>query len=171
MKTSNHAKTRIKERCGLGKDSGDRLAAIALEKGLKRNEANGQLKRYMDKLYFTNPDAGNIRIYAEKVWIFSEDKLVTVFGISKGLKDQANTQIKRKSRKENLRNDCICSIGNLSRNVCRNIRKGYVRAKNQVRFSPKFNCANFFHLLFRLLNCESKKGIRKKSIQKSSLSS
>lgn len=66
MKTSNHAKTRIKERCGLGKDSGDRLAAIALEKGLKRNEANGQLKRYMDKLYFTNPDAGNIRIYAEK---------------------------------------------------------------------------------------------------------
>ena len=41
MKTSNHAKTRIKERCGLGKDSGDRLAAIALEKGLKRNEANG----------------------------------------------------------------------------------------------------------------------------------
>ena len=44
MKTSNHAKTRIKERCGLGKDSGDRLAAIALEKGLKRNEANGQLK-------------------------------------------------------------------------------------------------------------------------------
>ena len=73
----------------------------ALEKGLKRNEANGQLKRYMDKLYFTNPDAGNIRIYAEKVWIFSEDKLVTVFGISKGLKDQANTQIKRKSRKEN----------------------------------------------------------------------
>ena len=98
MKTSNHAKTRIKERCGLGKDSGDRLAAIALEKGLKRNEANGQLKRYMDKLYFTNPDAGNIRIYAEKVWIFSEDKLVTVFGISKGLKDQANTQIKRKSR-------------------------------------------------------------------------
>lgn len=101
MKTSNHAKTRIKERCGLGKDSGDRLAAIALEKGLKRNKANGQLKRYMDKLYFTNPDAGNIRIYAEKVWIFSEDKLVTVFGISKGLKDQANTQIKRKSRKEN----------------------------------------------------------------------
>ena len=98
MKTSNHAKTRIKERCGLGKNSGDRLAAIALEKGLKRNEANGQLKRYMDKLYFTNPDAGNIRIYAEKVWIFSEDKLVTVFGISKGLKDQANTQIKRKSR-------------------------------------------------------------------------
>lgn len=83
------------------KNSGDRLAAIALEKGLKRNEANGQLKRYMDKLYFTNPDAGNIRIYAEKVWIFSEDKLVTVFGISKGLKDQANTQIKRKSRKEN----------------------------------------------------------------------
>lgn len=77
------------------------VAAIALEKGLKRNEANGQLKRYMDKLYFTNPDAGNIRIYAEKVWIFSEDKLVTVFGIPQGLKDQANTQIKRKSIKEN----------------------------------------------------------------------
>lgn len=69
-----------------GKNSGDRLAAIALEKGLKRNEANGQLKRYMDKLYFTNPDAGNIRIYAEKVWIFSEDKLVTVLEFPKVLR-------------------------------------------------------------------------------------
>lgn len=65
MKTSNHAKTRIKERCGLGKNSGDRLAAIALEKGLKRNEANGQLKRYMDKLYFTNPDKTNWLLFLE----------------------------------------------------------------------------------------------------------
>ena len=95
MKTSNHAKTRIKERCGLGKDSGDRLAAIALEKGLKRNEANGQLKRYMDKLYFTNPDAGNIRIYAEKVWIFSEDKLVTVFGRIKPIRKSKENQERR----------------------------------------------------------------------------
>ena len=96
MKTSKHAKGRIKERCGLGKDSGDRLAAIALEKGLKRSEATGQLGRYMDKLFFTNPDAGNIRIYAEKVWVFSGDKLVTVLYIPQNLRDQANTQVKRK---------------------------------------------------------------------------
>ena len=101
MKTSKHAKGRIKERCGLGKDSGDRLTAIALEKGLKQSEATGQLKRYIDKLYFTNPNAGNIRIYAEKAWIFSGDKLVTVLYIPHNLRDQANTQIKRKTRGEN----------------------------------------------------------------------
>ena len=101
MYTSDHARDRIQERCGINKASCDRIAKIAFDNGLTHAEATGQLKAYITKTFCRNESANNIRIYAEKVWIFSEDKLVTVFGIPKGLKDQANTQIKRKSRKEN----------------------------------------------------------------------
>ena len=99
MKVTKHANKRIRERCGVGKKSCDRMAEIALAQGLSAKEANGQLKRYMDALYFYNKSADNIRIYGGKAWIFNKENLITVLNVPSNLINQANTQTERKKKK------------------------------------------------------------------------
>ena len=71
MYTSDHARDRIQERCGINKASCDRIAKIAFDNGLTHAEATGQLKAYITKIFNRNESANNIRIYAEKIWIFA----------------------------------------------------------------------------------------------------
>lgn len=76
MYTSDHARDRIQERCGINKASCDRIAKIAFDNGLTHAEATGQLKAYITKIFNRNESANNIRIYAEKIWIFANVELV-----------------------------------------------------------------------------------------------
>lgn len=101
MYTSDHARDRIQERCGINKASCDRIAKIAFDNGLTHAEATGQLKAYITKTFCRNESANNIRIYAEKFWIFANLELVTVFALPNNLKSQANKQLERK--KKNVR--------------------------------------------------------------------
>ena len=96
--TSDHARDRIQERCRINKASCDRIAKIAFENGLTHAEATGQLKAYITKVFNRNESANNIRIYAEKIWIFANLELVTVFPIPNNLKSQAIEQLKRKKK-------------------------------------------------------------------------
>lgn len=73
-----HANKRIRERVGIPKRAIDRYAANALQDGLTHSDCKGSLKRYVDSLYFRNPDANNIRIYNGSVYIFHDDILITV---------------------------------------------------------------------------------------------
>lgn len=98
MYTSDHARDRIQERYGINKASCDRIAKIAFENGLTHAEATGQLKAYITKVFNRNESANNIRIYAEKIWIFANLELVTVFPIPNNLKSQAIEQLKRKKK-------------------------------------------------------------------------
>ena len=83
MYTSDHARDRIQERCGINKASCDRIAKIAFDNGLTHAEATGQLKAYITKIFNRNESANNIRIYAEKIWIFANVELVN-FKLSPG---------------------------------------------------------------------------------------
>lgn len=94
MYTSDHARDRIQERCGINKASCDRIAKIAFDNGLTHAEATGQLKAYITKTFCRNESANNIRIYAEKVWIFANVELVNFklppgsFCIAQGKKEK-----------------------------------------------------------------------------------
>lgn len=79
MVISEHARSRLKERCGLPKKAIEKNVALAFEKGLTHSDARGPLKRYFDSLYFYNKAANNIRIYGQFVYIFTNEELVTVF--------------------------------------------------------------------------------------------
>jgi hypothetical protein len=95
MYTSDHARDRIQERCGINKASCDRIAKIAFDNGLTHAEATGQLKAYITKIFNRNESANNIRIYAEKIWIFANVELVNFklppgsFCIAQGKKRKA----------------------------------------------------------------------------------
>ena len=75
---TRHAKTRLKERCGSNKSSQEKIAATALEKGIKHSETAGSLRRYLDMLYLQERNANNIRVWGDKVYLFRVNRLITV---------------------------------------------------------------------------------------------
>lgn len=85
MIVTKHAKQRMKQRNGLSNKSADRMAAIAYEKGLKHGDLSGNLKKWVDKQYFYNRNANQIRLYGDKAYIFHNKKLITVIQIPHNL--------------------------------------------------------------------------------------
>lgn len=81
MIVTKHAKQRMMQRCGLNDKSSVRLAEIAYEKGLKHRDLTGNLKKWVDSLYFHNCKANQIRLYGDKAYIFQNKILITVIQI------------------------------------------------------------------------------------------
>lgn len=86
VKITEHAYERGKERLSLKHDSLDRLAETAYHTGLKHSETKGKLRKYIDKLWFTNQTANNIKIYGENIFIFSKNLLITVYQLPNDLR-------------------------------------------------------------------------------------
>ena len=75
---------------GVPKKAVGRLAQAALAGGIRRKDTTGSLRRYLDYVYHYNETADNIRVYAEKVWIFAGDTLITVLDLPSKYKGRAN---------------------------------------------------------------------------------
>ena len=89
MKTSVHGRKRIRKRIGIKKKAVDSMRDAAFNKGLTHAQAVGRLSRYFDKLFLEYETANNIRMYANYVWIFIGEKIITVFPIPNKLKHAA----------------------------------------------------------------------------------
>jgi hypothetical protein len=94
MEVSNHAKERMKERCGFNKKSCDRMAIKAFEEGLSHKQTKGRLNKWVTSLYFKNKSANNIRLYGDKAYIFCDKVLVTVIQIPIGLMKDLKKMVK-----------------------------------------------------------------------------
>ncbi len=73
-----HSRKRIKKRCGVNMRSAERLANIAFDKGLSREDIKGPFRGYLDYVYSYNRQANNIKVYGDKIYIFCGEYLVTV---------------------------------------------------------------------------------------------
>lgn len=82
MNVSNHAKERIKERCGFNKNATERMVNKAYEEGITHRQTKGRLNKWVTSLYFKNKSDNNIRLYGDKAYIFCGSVLVTVVQIS-----------------------------------------------------------------------------------------
>lgn len=79
---SRHAYKRIKQRLGLPRKAVNRLVHESWEKGIRHNQVIGSLRKYLDSLYFENEKPFHIRIYKEKVFLFSKDcVLITILNL------------------------------------------------------------------------------------------
>lgn len=83
--TTHHAQQRTKDRLGLSKSLADKKAQEALDHGIKHTDTTGNLHKYMTSLYFRNTAANNIRIYHRKVYIFSDNVLITILNLPQNL--------------------------------------------------------------------------------------
>lgn len=81
MGVSEHAKERLKERCGFNKKASERMAQKVFEEGILHSQTKGRLNKWVTSLYFRNKKANNIRLYGDKAYIFCDDILVTVIQI------------------------------------------------------------------------------------------
>lgn len=96
MKITKHAKDRMKQRCGLNEKSSERIARVAYENGLHHSDLTGNLKKWVDGLYFKDRSANQIRLFGDKAYIFHDTKLITVLQIPHNLVKEADKLRKRK---------------------------------------------------------------------------
>lgn len=83
---SDHADARVKERLGLPKSARLSAAQRAFDKGKHHADAKGKFKRYLDGCWLRYRSANNVRIYAEHIWFFSDNVLITVYDIPNNMR-------------------------------------------------------------------------------------
>lgn len=86
MNISNHARQRMKERCGFSRNAQDRMAEKAFNEGITHKQTKGRLHKWVTSLFFKNCNANNIRLYGDNAYIFCGETLVTVIPIPSNLK-------------------------------------------------------------------------------------
>lgn len=91
---TNHAKERVKERCGIKKSSAERYARLAFDRGKTREAFTGSIKKWLDKIYLPE-GGGNVYVFADKAFIFAEQQetafLITALRIPTKLAKHAKT--------------------------------------------------------------------------------
>lgn len=100
LHVTKHGTRRLKERLGAGKKTCKAVAKHALERGICHNETTGKLLSFMDYIYLAKQTANNQRIYAEKVFVFHNETLITVIPLPRKFVP-AVKKIKEKREKEN----------------------------------------------------------------------
>ena len=87
VKSTVHARERLKERNGIPKSAIGRIIERAYTSGLKREDTKGQLRAYLDEQYRKNGGFGDeLRVYGDYLYVFHENKLITVFTIPQKLR-------------------------------------------------------------------------------------
>lgn len=94
MVISNHARQRMKERCGFNKKSQDRMAQKAFCEGIPHKQTKGRLYKWVTSLFFKHCNANNIRLYGDNAYIFCGETLVTVIPIPNNLRKDFKEMIK-----------------------------------------------------------------------------
>jgi hypothetical protein len=98
---TRHAEHRTRERVGIPKKAVRRAAARAITRGVRREETEGGLRRYLDWLYWRgNGSVGNIILYGDKVYMFNVDTLVTVLTVPTAHAKQAARMMRKRRQNE-----------------------------------------------------------------------
>lgn len=93
---TKHGGERIGERCGLRRKAIQRLADTAFSRGARMHDFSGSFCRYLESIYLSQGNANNLRVYAEKIWLFADTTLITIWHLPNEYKAAAN----RAKRKE-----------------------------------------------------------------------
>ncbi len=86
---TDHAYERAKERLSMNRTSFLRLAEKAYQLGSGRNEAVGNLKKFIQMRFAIHMKANNIKLYGENVFFFSKNVLITVYEVPRNLRKAA----------------------------------------------------------------------------------
>ena len=94
LKVTKHAKLRLKQRCGIKKRGARQAVKRVLQNGIPHSQTTGRLNKWMTGLYFRSKGANNILLYGDKVYIFRNKVLITVFPIPDDLCQDMKNMIK-----------------------------------------------------------------------------
>ena len=101
LRVSRHGDKRARQRAGLPRKAVERMAGVALSKGIGYGEAYGSLKGYLGWLYARYDGSGNnIRIYGDKVWVFHDGTLITMLNVPGEQRKAARDQQRKRRSKD-----------------------------------------------------------------------
>lgn len=95
-KITKHAEKRLKERSGISQKAADRIMDSVWQKGLSHADLRGNLRKWVDSKRFWERNVDQIRLYGDKLYLFSEEKLVTVIQIPQDLAKEVSKQRKKR---------------------------------------------------------------------------
>ena len=78
LKVTKHAKRRSRQRSGITKGQIDKIAARAFTEGITHKQARGDLSKWMDAEFLKYRTANECRLYANHLYIFHNETLITV---------------------------------------------------------------------------------------------
>ena len=81
MLITAHAYMRAKERLGWKKCTLKRMSEKVFTLGRTRSEYSGLFRTYLDTIFYNGNGDRNIIVYGVAVFVFIDDKLITVFNI------------------------------------------------------------------------------------------
>lgn len=87
LKTTEHARIRLKERNGIPKSAIVRMTERVYTNGIKREDTKGRLRIYLDEQYDKNGGFGDeLRVYGDYLYVFHEQTLITVFTVPQDIR-------------------------------------------------------------------------------------
>lgn len=98
---TRHATKRAKKRLGIPKRCSEKNAEKALQYGIRHSETTGGLNRYITSLYLRHGTANNIRIYCGNVYIFQNERLITLFPLPQKYRKTADNLKQKKEAGQN----------------------------------------------------------------------
>lgn len=94
---TKHGKKRVRQRLGLNKKSVEKQAQKALDYGVSHREATGKLCQYMNGVFLMNYKPANMRVYNRMLYLFRDNKLITVLPLPNRYWAQADKLQQRKA--------------------------------------------------------------------------
>lgn len=86
---TTHAKKRLKECCGINKQSALRMAEKAFKEGISFDNAGELLQKYISSVYLKHDKmCNNLRIYGNTVYVFDNQTLITVYPIPENIQNE-----------------------------------------------------------------------------------
>ena len=82
---TEHSVKRTKDRLGLSKKLADKNAQKALEFGITHSYEKSIILKFIYKLYLSNCNANNMRVYHHHVYLFRGNKLITIIDLPQNL--------------------------------------------------------------------------------------
>lgn len=91
-----HGKNRLKERVGIPKRASQKQTQRAFEKGISIDETVGSLRNYLDGVFLKEGTANNLRVWSGNVYVFTDERLITVFALPSRFRKTELTIMKKK---------------------------------------------------------------------------
>jgi hypothetical protein len=114
---TEHACKRARKRYRWNSGTLERMAIKAFDSGLRRNNTSGYLKYYLDEKFEKHQTANNLRLYGETVFVFVQNRLITVWHLPVELRPLAKVfRLKLKKSKTALTVNCAVTLPFMSLN-------------------------------------------------------
>lgn len=83
---TRHGGRRVRERSGINKKAVHRIVCKAYHEGFTREDTNGELRKWIERICEKNKPADQVRIYGDNMYLFADNYLITMFQIPNSLK-------------------------------------------------------------------------------------